>query len=295
MLRLATVDSKNRERMNTMKKALWALALATLCVTTTFAQQIKINEVGTADPTWIEVANLDAVAVDISGWELRIYGDAIGSPTAFFTFPGTALSGTVILAPEQVIVVGESATVPTTPVGVLRFSLPNVVGHFAGVPTSVGLYDPNGNGIDVTYISNANAMQAPLFVGAGTPTAWTGSGGPTFSGVPGVAPASATYRHQRGDNDDGSDWTNSGTGTPGVLNPHQTLGANVTNFAITSAFVASKTCGNPPMTVNFTNTSAARPNWPSRSGTWTPPRIRACRSTRPTTRRTRSPRPKRSR
>ena len=124
-----------------MKKALWALALAAVCATTSLAQNVKINEVSTADPTWVEIANLDTVTVDLSGWQVRIFGDAIGNPTAFFTFPGIAGSGTVVLGPEQTLLIGESITVPTTPVGVARYSWPNVVGHFAD---SAGLGSAGG-------------------------------------------------------------------------------------------------------------------------------------------------------
>lgn len=238
-----------------MKKTLLALTIAAVASVATTAQ-VVINEVGVADPSWVEITNLGGAPVDISAWQLNVYGDNVANPTTTFAFPGVAGSGTTVINPDQCIIVGESGTVPATPAGTVRFAGFGLLGWFAGVPVSAGLYDNVGNGIDVAYISNANLLQAPLALTGGAPTVWNTAGGaPTYSGTLASTTASATYRHSRIDTDSGADWTNNGTGSPGALNPFQTSLTAGSPTTPTASFAANRTCGQGPMDVRFTNTS----------------------------------------
>jgi len=255
------------------------LCLALLClltVATTSSAQVVVNEVNVGTDVWIEIANLGAAPVDISGWILLGYWDnpADGVPEVDETIPGVAGSLTTVLQPNECLIYQEAAGIPAVPAGtqVLPFAAP--VNWFSGLPGTVGLYDDLGNGVDYMAWSSVNAFEAPFEAAtvrgfAGAPaavTVWNGSGHPSYNGVTFGANDNANYRHTRVDTDSASDWTNDGngsatSGTPGVLNHFQTEAATCATAGFTPAvallaqFTPSTLTGCSPLLVGFKNNS----------------------------------------
>jgi len=243
------------------------LCLALLClltVVTTSSAQVVVNEVNVGTDVWIEIANLGAAPVDISGWILLGYWDnpADGVPEVDETIPGAAGSLTTVLQPNECLIYQEAAGIPALPAGTQALPFAAAVNWFSGLPGTVGLYDDLGNGVDYMAWSSVNAFEAPFeaatyrgFAGApATVTAWNGSGQPSYNGVTFGANDNANYRHVRGDTDSASDWTNDGngsatSGTPGVLNHFQTEAATCTTagfvpaVALLAQFVPSTLTG----------------------------------------------------
>lgn len=251
------------------------LCLALLCLLTlasTMSAQVVINEVNVGTDVWIEITNLGAAPVDISGWILLGFWDnpADGVPEVDETLPGAAGSLTTVLNPDECLIMQETIGVPALPAGTQSLVFAAPVNWFSGLPGTLGLYDDLGNGVDYMAWSSVNAFEAPFeaatfraFPGApAAVTVWNGAGQPVYNGVTFGANDNANFRNSRVDTDSGGDWTNDGngsatSGTPGVLNQFQTVAANCATpaVALTSQFVPTTVTGCGPLLVGFKNNS----------------------------------------
>ena len=120
------------------------LCLALLClfaVATTSSAQVVINEVNVGTDVWIEIANLGAAPVDISGWILLGFWDnpADGVPEVDETIPGAAGSLTTVLQPDECMMYQEAAGIPAVPAGTQTLVFAAAVNWFSGLPGTVGL------------------------------------------------------------------------------------------------------------------------------------------------------------
>ncbi|MEZ6196855.1 MAG: lamin tail domain-containing protein [Planctomycetota bacterium] len=240
------------------------VALALLIAAISAPAQVVINEVNTGvSADYVEIANLSASAVDLSGWRFLWFEDIQNPGGTVFTFPGTAGSGQVVLAPDEVLVLTDDPTAaqPLVPAGVMKLAFGFNVTWNSGEAGSALLADAAGNGIDYWAHGNPNLFLCPFeaatYLGLPTPSPttamWSGVASPLLGGVNSL---DAHVRHGRVDTDSAADWTMlpDGDGSPGTLNRFQSL-TDVDGLPPTATFTASATSGLSPLVVNFTNTS----------------------------------------
>lgn len=165
------------------------------------ATDIKMNEIATEDPDYVEIINKGTGAVDISGWHIQIFEDIGGGGADLFHF---TLPRGVVLPAGQILYIPEGTGGFTS-----QFQTGtgfNIVWN-SPAPGGCAIVDASFQHVD--YM-NWNNPANPLFPAG---TVWTGS---VTLGVDEGAERSLSAA----DTDDAADWCAfaSGTGTPGVAN-----------------------------------------------------------------------------
>jgi hypothetical protein len=193
-------------------------ALAVFLLPACLCGQLKISEVSTTIPSWVEVINLGSSPVNMNGYRIRFGGNSgLSFIQGVYTF------GATTLAPNQTFVITEdiSNTFPTVPNPAFRAycgsSIVWVTIFATGVNGVVSLNDPSDISLD--RMKWGNPLQ-DFSVYGGT---WTG----TISPVAGSAPT--MYRNSPTDTDGPADWTFTASPTPGAVNPGE---ANVLSMQI---------------------------------------------------------------
>jgi hypothetical protein len=191
-------------------RSLIALILGLILPSQTVVAQLKINEVSTALPSWIEIVNLGATTVNVGGYKIRWGGNSgISFIQGVYTIPAG-----VMLAPSQALVITEdiSTAQPVVPAGVFKAYCGATI-VWAATPTVgangvVALNDPADVGLD--RMKWGNPLQDLGTYGS----PWTGSIAPS---------ANVMFRPTPFDTNLPADWSSSttGTATPGVANPGQ--------------------------------------------------------------------------
>ncbi len=202
-------------------------------------QGVVINEVVTDGNDYVEIANLSALAVDISGWTVTMTTDP--SAQVSVTFPATT-----IIAPNETIVIAENASLPVLPGGTQRFSIANIV-WVVNTGGACALNDNNDVGQDLILFGN------PSNLPTGSPlSSFTGS-------VPsgGANTQDVFQRISNNDSDTDADWvmSPSGTGSPGALNAGQS-GVPAPPTASFAATPTTSTVGTP---IQFVDQSLGQP------------------------------------
>jgi hypothetical protein len=182
--------------------------------------QLKVNEVSTALPSWIEIVNLGPAPVSVAGYKIRFGGNSgLSFVQGVFTIPAG-----VTLNPNQALVITEDISIaqPVVPVGVFKAYCGSTI-VWAATPTvgangAVALNDPGDVGID--RMKWGNPLQD--FSSYGSP--FTGSISPA---------ANVMYRSAPIDTDTTADWGSSTVAgaTPGAINPGE---ANVIDLEFTT-------------------------------------------------------------
>ena len=178
---------------------------------------VVVNEVYTGDPDYVEVANLSAQPVDISGWKL---GASFGfSIYPAFSFP----SGTVIASGECIVVLENAAPLPLTitppPPGTQIFNTQFGYGWVGNSTGAVALANAAGQCQDLVVFGTL-LVQIP-------PTGASCSfSNPIDRSANNPNVDDVVQRHSSLDTDSGLDWSNTADGSesPGALNPGQTAG-----------------------------------------------------------------------
>ena len=253
-----------------MRHLLLMAVLVMLLSSVVIAQtpQVRFNEFDTGAVDYIEICNFDANTVDISGWSILYFEDTQVPLGVSFTFPGAPNSATVLINPNECVIVtdDQALAMPAVPMGTQIFWFGQNLLSNVGEPGSMLLADGLGNGVDYLAYGNPNMLLCPLeagtFLNLGT--------GPGIAANPFTNPSPDNglpntvdihIRHNRQDTDDGMDWTmraDMAASTPGTLNPFQIEIANATGLIpLAAAFTPNVTTGFlvPDLTVNFTNES----------------------------------------
>jgi hypothetical protein len=197
---------------------------------------LKVNEVSTAATSWIEIINLGASPVNMTGYKIRFGGN---SGLSFVQ--GVYTIGAVTLNTNQVLVITEdpSATVPSVPAGVFKaycgMSLPWATTPSTGANGVVCLNTPGDVGLD--RMKWGNPLQDMSTYGS----PWTSTISPT---------AAVMLRGSPVDTDGPADWSFSATGSPGAANPGE---ANVVSMQLT-------TSGGGSITLNVTTLGPPLPS-----------------------------------
>jgi len=199
-----------------IKRLFLLLCLGLLPASLSGQAVLKVNEVSTANPSWIEIVNL-GTPINVGGYIVRAGGNSgITFLQGSYTIPSMTL-GT-----NQVLVLTEdvSAVLPAVPAGVFKaycgFSIPWAATPATGANGVVALNDPTDVGLD--RMRWGNPLQDFSIYGS-----------PWSSTI--TATASAMYRNTPVDTNTPADWVSTGTPTPGVINPGE---ANVLNLQLVS-------------------------------------------------------------
>lgn len=258
-----------RRKSNSLK-GLVAAGLLSLLASGPIHAQVVFNELSTG-VDWIEITNLGSSSVDISGWIVCAFHTTVTTPITF-VFPGTAQSGTVMIAPDESVIVSDHAVDPIVASGVQRFTTSpvNLFPFQASLWGSAVLCDAAGNGIDYLAWGNPNTLGAPFQVATmlgiasnqnPTSTSWSGAASPRFSSIGRPNDRDLHFRHTRADTDSAADWSMispmSGTvanATPGALNRFQ-VPSGPSLPSPTAAFEVSTTLGIAPLEVYLANRS----------------------------------------
>jgi len=180
------------------------------CLPDGSAADLLITEISCGAPDWVEVANVGAADVDLTGWAL------VWSRPGGFTGGGGGAPAGVLSMPSYLLAAGERVVIADGDTGVanqIAFSGTMGMNISWGMPSgwsgAAAMYDPYGNAEDYLRWGTSTAMTP-----AGT--SWTETGG----GV--AAPASDDDHLNRdeslGDNDADTDWCVVTPGTLGLPN-----------------------------------------------------------------------------
>jgi hypothetical protein len=177
-----------------------------------FAQTgLKVNEVGTGTPDWIEIANLGGSTVNVGGYKIRFGGNSgVSFVQGVYVIP----AGTMLAPNTTLVITDDPANAqPTVPAGVFRaYAGAAIVWNTTpsvGTNGAVALTDPADVGID--QVKWGNPLQD--FSSFGSP--FTGSITPSVGAF--------MYRSSPFDTDSPVDWTGSATSTAGAINPGEAL------------------------------------------------------------------------
>jgi hypothetical protein len=200
-----------------MTRSFTAIAAYLLPVCLWAQSGLKISEVSTVNPSWIEIINLGSSPVNLNGYKIRWGGNSgISFLQGVYTIPS------VVLNPSAVLVITEdfSTAQPAVPAGVFKAycggTIPWNVTPGVGVNGCVALNDPLDLGLD--RMKWGNPLQD--FSIYGSP--WSSA----------IVPTSSTmFRNSPVDTDAPADWTSTATPTPGAVNPGE---ANVISFSLTT-------------------------------------------------------------
>ena len=186
------------------------IVLLLLAHTPAFGQVI-VNECYLGSTDWMEILNVGPNSVNIGGYRLEVSGNSstTNTVTNSFVFP----SGTTIASGEAIVVTeAVGASYPSVPSGTQIFDFGgNVYWHGASVGWGgVCTLTDGSNGIDtVNWLSPSNTNAFPPA---------------TFSGSISTLNGDAIYRLANNSPSSPIDWTSASTGSPGALNPGQTVG-----------------------------------------------------------------------
>lgn len=187
--------------------------------------QVIVNECYVGPTDWLEILNVGPNTVNIAGYRIEISGNssATNLVTASFTFPG----GTTIASGELIVVTeGVGAAYPSVPPGTQIFDLGgNIYWHSSGVGYGGVCTLTNGSiGLDtVNWLSPGNANAFPPAVFAGSISSLSGD---------------YIYRQSNNSPSAPADWTSDTSGTPGALNPGQSVGPPPIEITITPVGVS---------------------------------------------------------
>ncbi len=222
-----------------MKNCTMIVAILLLVLTfsvSTKAQGVLINEIVTNGNDYVEIVNLSASPVNLTGWTLQMTTD--GAPTSSITFPGTTM-----IAAFEVIVISETQTQPSIPFNVQRFTVSNIF-WIVNTGGACALNDANGVGQDLILFGNPTTLPtgAPLSPFSGSvPTGGTNT-------------QDVFQRTSNVDTDTDVDWAMSatGTGSPGILNQGQS-GIPSADFTVSAPVTITNSA------IQFTDLSLGTP------------------------------------
>lgn len=178
---------------------------------------LKVSEVSTSNPSWIEIINISGSSVNMSGYKIRWGGN---SGLSFLQ--GVYTIGAVTLPPNGVMVITEdiSTSQPAVPAGVFKAYagglMPWSAAPAVGVNGCVALNDPGDVGLD--RMKWGNPLQDLSIYGS----PWTSTISPT---------GHTMFRNSPVDTDAPADWTSTTTPTPGAINPGE---ANMITLSLTT-------------------------------------------------------------
>jgi len=173
--------------------------------------QVIVNECYLGGTDWLEILNSGASAANIGGYKIEVSGDSGASTSVAnsFTFP----SGTTIAAGECIVVTEDSGiSYPSVPSGTQVFYFGgNIYWNSASVALGGVCTLTNGStGIDtVNWLSPGNANAFPPA---------------TFSGSISSLGGDYIYRIASNSPSSPADWASGSSGSPGALNPGQSVG-----------------------------------------------------------------------
>lgn len=171
--------------------------------------QLRINEVNTGTPDFVELYNCGPAAVDASGWTVTTFYDTGTGPTleTAFVLPGAPGSATTVVPAGGFLILEENGTPGA--VGSLPNSLQVGFNYFWVQARTVGAFILDGSGVGVDYMFRDYQMTggAP-FLPAGT--FWVGQY------VGGTSDSSS--RIIDGDTDTAGDWGDAAAGSVSALN-----------------------------------------------------------------------------
>ena len=202
---------------------------------------LKVNEVSTTNPAWVEIVNFGATPVNMTGYKVRFGGNSgLTFQQGVYTVPAG-----VTLNQNQVLVITEdvSAVQPPVPAGVFK-----AYGGFTGFPWVT---------TPATGANGCAAINDPADVGLdrmkwGNPQQDFSTYGSPFTGT--IAPTAAVMsRFVATDSDTPSDWTSTTTAgaSPGLVNPGT---ANVIDLELTTVV------GSGGITIDVLTLGPAVPN-----------------------------------
>lgn len=196
--------------------------------------QVVLNELDTATPDYVELRNLSASPVDVSGWTVQSYrGSSLQVETPYTLPAGTTISGGGTLVLEENGAAGQAGTL-----GPCATRTGSNYNWGASTTIIVVLLDAQGLGQDYVWRNASQIPGAPPNLPAGT--SWTGNLFTTGRVIRRIGDI---------DTDDASDWVVSATPTPCALNPGQstpvppqivdltlaTMGLGDASFALTTS------------------------------------------------------------
>ena len=172
--------------------------------------QILINEFNTGTPDYLELRNVGASSIDLSGWQVATWYATSGSATLtaepVFTIPaGIVVEGNGYLVLQETGVAGEPGTLPN--------SIRTGFNYFWTNSRTIeaALYNPGGVGQDYVYLNRF-----------GNPTTPNIPAGQNWIGELSAGPGDDVRRIQDADTDHATDWEKvDEAGTPGGPNPGQ--------------------------------------------------------------------------
>lgn len=192
-------------------RAVFFCLLGALVLSSGAAAQVVINEVYTGTPDYVELRNLGAAPVDVSGWTVQTFETAStsgGTPSAepVYTIP----AGTIIASQEQLLL-EENGTA-------------NAAGTLGpcAIRTGFNYNWTNTRSVEVLLRDNTSAVMDYVYrrngAAAGTPNA----NGATFTGTL-SALGNVISRNGDTDNDTAADWTVNESTTPCAANAGQAV------------------------------------------------------------------------
>jgi hypothetical protein len=196
----------------------------------------------------VEVSNVSATAVDISGWQLRTFPSASATATATVTFP----SGTIV--PANGVVVVHIGTGTDEPANLYFNSGTTNDALFSG--SLVGVVLANGATIiDAVGVNSGYTFAAGTGV---TASDWSGFA-PSPSGIAG------TIRVAGSDSNTGADWVQSNTPSPlqtiGTINPSLGGGSTTISWSpatyLNNASLQNPVASNVLGDINYTVTASS--------------------------------------
>lgn len=215
-----------------------SIVIAFLLLVCACPAQVVINEFNTGSPDFVELRNLSAAAVDVSGWTVATWASQGQTPQP--ETPFTFAAGTMI-AGGGTLVLEENGTAGAT--GNLGPCAIRTGSNYAWGQSSsivIALTDDLGGGVDYVYRNATQIPMPPPNLPSGT--FWTGN---LFSF------GSELRRDGDVDNDAAADWASGGSPTPCALNPGQTAPTPVP-----AVLLALSTMGAGDATFSLTTTPA---------------------------------------
>ncbi len=187
-----------------------ATCLAFLTALTPAQAGLRVNEISTGTTDWLELANFGGVTIHLGGYKVFCGGNQSGA----FQFGQFIIPANVNIAPNQLIVITDDATLasPTVPSGGLK-----LYSGFDIIWSNV----PGGNGSGQCTLTDANSLGVDT-VRWGTPLQDL-SLGASFSGT--VSLGTIMRRTSNGDTNSSTDWfsTSASGASAGAFNLGQTF------------------------------------------------------------------------
>ncbi len=203
--------------------------------------QVLINELGADTPDFVEIVNVGATPIDVSGWKIETYQATTGQP--LFDMSWTIPAGTTPI-PAGGVLVGQDST--TGVGGNIYYTGVNIF-FIAGYSMEVILYDATNTPVDYVF-HNKNLVGPSVNQPIGI--TWTGTL------VAGTSSQGAIYRPSPPvDTDAAADWaigTSAANGSKGNPNPMPMAGALINEF-YTGASAAVELRNSTASAIGLTN------------------------------------------